>query len=891
MNEKEKLEKWQAAVKRADKNGKRWVATPYSFICSEHFELSDYVFPPGRNSRCQLKPEAVPTIFKGHPLHLQPKEKPFIRPGIKRKQPSPSSSPTKIMRIHNYARSHCDLGKESNNNKNQELIKNNMLISKNIMLQRKIKTLQQKVRRRNTKIKTLKQLINEIERKLMIARDEASLLHDNFDNVQLSVFNNTLQNTGRQEKGRRYNDTVKEFATTLYFYSPKAYNFVRGTLSLPHPSMIRRWSSTFQCEPGFFEEVFQSLSEFTKGCPEKQDCCLILDGMAIRKQILYDPQTDHYVGFVKYGAAIVEPDEQPATEALVFLLTGLQGHWKCPIGYFLINKISANVQMQMVRIALTKAAEIGLRVVCVTCDGTVTNMNMFQQLGCNFDTATYDSVKTTFKHPTMNYNVCSIFDPCHMLKLARNSLADLSYLADSSGEKIEWKYFKDLHALQDKEGLKLKNRLGSKHINYQKNRMKVSLAAQALSSSVADAFEFPRDGLHMDKFKSCGPTVKFIRFIDRVFDILNSRNPIAHGFKQPLRLATEARWTAVLERTAQYLLSLKAPSGQLLKNHRRKTFVIGFVATIKSTLELATYLLKREDNPFKYLLTYKFSQDHIELLFSCIRSKGGWNNNPNVLQLKYAFRKLLLRNRITASQNANCQVFEQNTIIPVFKNSTFSAERAQQVCEIQSEPEIATILNQIDCMQHTEFIENILYYISGFIVAKMIKDINCQFCKQCLLGTLDRNRPDHIYCLGYDEVNGPAAFTSFINNGGLTIPSVSTFRIVKCAEKVFKLHVCKEDYKDITGKKQIRKVMIMNVVEYFWGENSMSEELFDSHPPGLNEIVFEENHERWLTKCVADKYFKIRLFTFGKSYGDKVIEAGKGSQRHQLTKLILFKNQ
>ena len=47
-------------------------------------------------------------------------------------------------------------------------------------------------------------------------------------------------------------------------------------------------------------------------------------------------------------------------------------------------------------------------------------------------------------------------------------------------------------------------------------------------------------------------------------------------------------------------------------------------------------------NPFKYLLTYKFSQDRLELLFSCIRSKGGWNNNPNVLQLKYAIRNMLL---------------------------------------------------------------------------------------------------------------------------------------------------------------------------------------------------------------------------------------------------------
>lgn len=29
------------------------------------------------------------------------------------------------------------------------------------------------------------------------------------------------------------------------------------------------------------------------------------------------------------------------------------------------------------------------------------------------------------------------------------------------------------------------------------------------------------------------------------------------------------------------------------------------------------------NSPFKYLLTYKYSQDHIELLFSCIRPRGG----------------------------------------------------------------------------------------------------------------------------------------------------------------------------------------------------------------------------------------------------------------------------
>jgi hypothetical protein len=53
------------------------------------------------------------------------------------------------------------------------------------------------------------------------------------------------------------------------------------------------------------------------------------------------------------------------------------------------------------------------------------------------------------------------------------------------------------------------------------------------------------------------------------------------------------------------------------------------------------------------------------LLFSCIQAKGGWNNNPNCLQLKYAIRKMIW-NVVAASKNANCQTFSNypTTIIP-----------------------------------------------------------------------------------------------------------------------------------------------------------------------------------------------------------------------------------
>ena len=82
---------------------------------------------------------------------------------------------------------------------------------------------------------------------------------------------------------------------------------------------------------------------------------------------------------------------------------------------------------------------------------------------------------------------------------------------------------------------------------------------------------------------------------------------------------------------------------------------------------MATNMFNLPDNPFTYLLTCKYSQDHLELLFSCIRSRGGWNNNPNCLQLKYSLRKMLMRNAVTASKNANCVDFTGcNSIIPIF---------------------------------------------------------------------------------------------------------------------------------------------------------------------------------------------------------------------------------
>ena len=64
--------------------------------------------------------------------------------------------------------------------------------------------------------------------------------------------------------------------------------------------------------------------------------------MSIRKQLDWDPKRQQMVGFVDLGAGSLDNDVAEATEVIVIMAVGLQGHWKIPVGYFLINGISAS---------------------------------------------------------------------------------------------------------------------------------------------------------------------------------------------------------------------------------------------------------------------------------------------------------------------------------------------------------------------------------------------------------------------------------------------------------------------------------------------------------------------------------------------------------------------
>lgn len=155
-------------------------------------------------------------------------------------------------------------------------------------------------------------------------------------------------------------------------------------------------------------------------------------------------------------------------------------------------------------------------------------------------------------------------------------------------------------------------------------------------------------------FKTVKATVKFIETIDWLFDILNSRNPYGKGFKKPLTRDRLAYLKPIISEKMSYLFNLSNGDNKKIVKTGRKTFICGFGSAVKSILHITENIFN-DRQWYKYILTYRFSQDHLELFFAKIRSRHGHNNNPNVLQFKYAFRQILMRNSIKInSTSLNC---------------------------------------------------------------------------------------------------------------------------------------------------------------------------------------------------------------------------------------------
>lgn len=171
--------------------------------------------------------------------------------------------------------------------------------------------------------------------------------------------------------------------------------------------------------------------------------------------------------------------------------------------------------------------------------------------------------------------------------------------------------------------------------------------------------------------------------------------------------------------------------------------------------------------------------------------------------------------------------------------------------------------------------ENILYYISGFVVRKLVNSINCDACINILFNTT--SKPDHSYSADLESYK---QFNIYVNRGGLISASNIVYQIIHFVEKVFRTLEVRN------GLSTNIKLQLQNAAVNHFGKTLG---LFQPTHPVSVEFITEDLHELRLAKAIVNIFLKCRMQHHAKSINLK-LHGKAASVRQKMTKLILLKN-
>ena len=100
------------------------------------------------------------------------------------------------------------------------------------------------------------------------------------------------------------------------------------------------------------------------------------------------------------------------------IICGTTGHWKYPIAYFLQNKISALVWIQLIKDCIGLLHSENLHVIALVFDGIYNSLSTATQLDCKMESS---NIQNWFLHKQIpSTKIHIIFDVCHIIKVMRN---------------------------------------------------------------------------------------------------------------------------------------------------------------------------------------------------------------------------------------------------------------------------------------------------------------------------------------------------------------------------------------------------------------------------------------------------------------------------------------
>ena len=138
-----------------------------------------------------------------------------------------------------------------------------------------------------------------------------------------------------------------------------------------------------------------------------------------------------------------------------------------------------------------------------------------------------------------------------------------------------------------------------------------------------------------------------------------------------------------------------------------------------------------EDGQLTYLLSYKFSQDHLEMFLWVIRACSGFNNNPTAWQFEAAYKRLMLHLELKPACNGTCLALDESNILTWCGIGVKSRQQDHtQINEFLLTPASNTMLDGNDycntCIRNhlSLYTEHIVEYLAGCAMKHISKSLS-----------------------------------------------------------------------------------------------------------------------------------------------------------------------
>lgn len=572
-------------------------------------------------------------------------------------------------------------------------------------------------------------------------------------------------------------------------------------------------------------------------------------------------------------------EKQPANQAIVYMVKGVNDPLMLPVAYFFINSLNGEQRASILTSIILAVSKCNVRISNITFDGFAANFTMCEILGANLDVFS-EHFNPCILNPHDKTPIYIIADPSHMEKLVRNTIASKEVIIDGQNDQIKWRHFVELEKCNRECGFAVVNKLNRKHIEWQQRKMKVRVAVETLSASVADSMEYLMIQSRSE-FKDAEPTIKFIRHFNNLFDIFNSRSLQSKTkFKNPLSLQNKTEIFSYLDTVAEYIKELKLPIGnknlktransQSIFKTRSKTAFRGYLINIESLKRMYEEMIG-SNNLLKIFPTFMLSQDFVELFLCKIRSLHGFNDNPTVVQFMSAYKKLLSSANILASYDANVKVFKTINMTSFIDILSVSSKRPvlgdnlseENISEIIAENEeiIQSDLALIVQSTGTSSLSEMMHFASIALIASYIEqrilETKNVYCKECQLDLIENSKIENNLMVSKSSL----------------VPCKSTYEICKKVNDYLKLIDHSNRERDINFNAIYLTVFQHLCIERLYEKSDISD-----HP----------DHKFFLVKKIVNEYIRIKLNHMARSL---TLTAQGKSLRTKLHKWIHFTGQ